>query len=323
MATHHDALFRAAFAEPRVAAAWIRSVVPATVAQRIDWTTLAVASADTRGPRLSLHLADLVFEAQLLDGSGKVLFVLEHKSALDSGTRDQVYRYAILRKHWFRRQKRDAPPVVTIVLQQGPAAPPPPRAHAPEHEPDPFAPLQPTMQLLVEDLANVTEDDLRSRGLHPLATLTLLALRTLPQAPSVNEALGAIARWKDLIDAERHDEGPPNPDAILETLGWYVLEVTDVTEEQLPMELKQPQQDAYGGRMTTGQRIRMEARAEGMEAGRRDAERRTLLRQLERRFGTVPAAVAAHIQTAALPQLEAWLDRIFDLRAPEDLLAAD
>ena len=94
---------------------------------------------------------------------------------------------------------------------------------------------------------------------------------------------------------------------------------TDVTEEQLPSELKQPQTDEHGERMTTAERIVREARA----AGQLDAERRTLLRQLERRFGTVPAAVAAHIQSASIPQLEAWLDRIFDLRAPEDLLAQD
>ena len=102
---------------------------------------------------------------------------------------------------------------------------------------------------------------------------------------------------------------------------------TDVTEEQLPSELKQPQNDEHGERMTTAERIVREARAAGIAVGReeglRDAERRTLLRQLERRFGTVPAAVAERIHSAALPQLEAWLDRIFDLRAPEDLLAAD
>ena len=110
---------------------------------------------------------------------------------------------------------------------------------------------------------------------------------------------------------------------------------TDATEGQLPSELKQPQTDEQGERMTTAERIvkearnqglaegRREGRVEGRVEGQRDAERRTLLRLIERRFGAIPATVAARIHSAALPQLEAWLDRIFDLRAPEDLLAQD
>jgi predicted transposase YdaD len=111
-----------------------------------------------------------------------------------------------------------------------------------------------------------------------------------------------------------------------------VLKVSDVTQEQLPSELKQPQADEHGERMTTAERIVREAttaglaaglaegRLEGQREGQRDAACRTLLRQVERRFGTVPAAVRARVESASTSQLEAWLDRIFDLRAPEDLL---
>ena len=119
-----------------------------------------------------------------------------------------------------------------------------------------------------------------------------------------------------------------------------MLKVSDVTQEQLPSELKQPHADEHGERMTTAERIvrearnqglaegrregrmegRTEGRVEGQREGQRDAECRTLLRQVERRFGAVPTAVRARIESASTPQLEAWLDRIFDLRAPEDLL---
>ena len=87
--------------------------------------------------------------------------------------------------------------------------------------------------------------------------------------------------------------------------------------------------------MTTAERIVREARTQGIAEGRkegrmegrvegqRDAEARTLLRLIERRFGTVPAAVRTRIQSASIPQLEAWLDRIFDLRSPEDLLTPE
>jgi predicted transposase YdaD len=143
--------------------------------------------------------------------------------------------------------------------------------------------------------------------------------------------LDALQRWRDLIEAVWKDEGPPNPAAILEALGWYVLKVSDVTQEQLPSELKQPQADEHGERMTTAERIvrearnqgRMEGRVEGQREGQRDAACRTLLRQVERRFGAVPAAVRARIESSSTTQLEAWLDRIFDLRSPEDLLTPE
>ena len=76
--------------------------------------------------------------------------------------------------------------------------------------------------------------------------------------------------------------------------------------------------------MTTAERIVREARnqgrVEGQREGQRDAACRTLLRQVEHRFGHLPPVVAQRIHGATLLQLEAWLDRIFDLRAPEDLL---
>ena len=105
-----------------------------------------------------------------------------------------------------------------------------------------------------------------------------------------------------------------------------MLKVSDVTQEQLPSELKQPQADEHGERMTTAERIVREATAAGREAGlaagRTEEARRTLLRQVQHRFGHLPPVVAQRIHGATLLQLEAWLDRIFDLRSPEDLLEA-
>ena len=328
MGTPHDVLFRAAFAEPRVAAEWIRSVVPAAVAEILDWSTLAVARAETLGPKLSLHVADLAFEVVGVDGVLRVALVVEHKSAEAEGTNDQMLRYTVLRKHWFRLRKKTAPPVVPIVLQHGASGVTEGQAAC---MPTELAALQPQLRLLVDDLRTVSEAQIRARELHPLATLVLLALRTLPQVASVDEALAALARWKDLIDAESRDAGPPNPAAMLEALGWYVLEVTDVTEEQLPMELKPPQDDQGAVRMTTGQRIRMEARAagrsegksEGRTEGRTEEARRMLARLLTRRFGVSATEVDERLQAATLEQLEAWVDRILDVESMDALFAGD
>ena len=81
--------------------------------------------------------------------------------------------------------------------------------------------------------------------------------------------------------------------------------------------------------MTTGQRIRMEARAagrsegksEGRTEGRTEEARRMLARLLSRRFGVSAAEVDARLQGAMLEQLEAWVDRILDVDSVDALFA--
>ena len=75
--------------------------------------------------------------------------------------------------------------------------------------------------------------------------------------------------------------------------------------------------------MTTGQRIRMEARAAGRSEGKTEEAQRMLVRLLHRRFGTDSAEVEARLQGATLEQLEAWVDRIFDAESVEALFAGE
>ena len=87
--------------------------------------------------------------------------------------------------------------------------------------------------------------------------------------------------------------------------------------------------------MTTGQRIRMEARAagrsegrteglsEGRTEGRTEEARRMLARLLTRRFGVSATEVDERLQAATLEQLEAWVDRILDVESMDALFAGD
>jgi hypothetical protein len=62
--------------------------------------------------------------------------------------------------------------------------------------------------------------------------------------------------------------------------------------------------------------------AEKLEAkGRIEKIRDILLRQMTRRFATVPESVAQRIRTAALDDLDRWLDRVLDARSLDELLA--
>ena len=81
--------------------------------------------------------------------------------------------------------------------------------------------------------------------------------------------------------------------------------------------------------MTTGQRIRMEAReagrsegkSEGKAEGKTEEARLMLGRLLQRRFDIDAVAVEARLQGATLEQLEAWVDRILDAESIDALFA--
>jgi predicted transposase YdaD len=60
-------------------------------------------------------------------------------------------------------------------------------------------------------------------------------------------------------------------------------------------------------------------RTEGEQRGRTEGERSLVLRQLNRRFGTLPANVEAQIQALDLEQLEALGETLLDFVQLSDL----
>ncbi len=64
-------------------------------------------------------------------------------------------------------------------------------------------------------------------------------------------------------------------------------------------------------------------RDEGMRVGRVDGERAVLERQLRRRFGPLPPAVADRLHQAAAADLEAWAENVLDARTLDDVFDAD
>jgi predicted transposase/invertase (TIGR01784 family) len=78
-----DALFRFTFSRPEHAVPLLRSNLPAELAQRIDWSTLALQPGSFVDPELGLRHTDLLFSATL-DGHGALLYLLvEHQSTPD------------------------------------------------------------------------------------------------------------------------------------------------------------------------------------------------------------------------------------------------
>jgi hypothetical protein len=61
----------------------------------------------------------------------------------------------------------------------------------------------------------------------------------------------------------------------------------------------------------------------GLIEGEAKGVAKTLLRQLQRRFGEVRGDIVERIRTAKLDQLDDWSDRILDAKTPDDVFGAD
>ena len=315
MVTPHDDLFHFSFQQLRHAAAWLRWLLPAAVARAIEWASLRPAPEKLRGHAPRLSVADLVLGAKRCGDLGPVWFVVEHKAHRDPEVERQLLRYAV---HLGDRARGDLgpAPVVAVLLHHGDQ---PFLGGAPAGD-DPFAAWQPQLRFIVDDLQRETEASLRARRLTPLGTLTLLCLRFL-RGQSGAETLQSFERWGDLLRAVDRDDGPRSGRDAIAAIACYALCVVEVPHRDLHEAFERLLQRPEETIMSTAEKLRREGFAQGRAEGEAMGRAETLLRQLEKRFGALPAGTAERVRASTIADLDRWLDRVLDARALADVFA--
>lgn len=297
----HDRLFRTVFQHLEHARGWLASRLPGELAALLPWERLQ------RRP-------------EHLPVPGRSGFAAE-----------QLLRYAVLLRRAERtRAKRHPALLLALVLHHGPlpiAEPAHPQLDAlPPLLAAFLAPRQPRLVHLLDDLTTTDEAALRARAMTPMATLTLLALRSLPGSPG-HTVPAAIARWGDLLRAVDRSSGTLSAADALAAFACYVVEVTDVLLEDLDLAFADHLHVHKETTMTTADRLRAEGRAKGLREGHREGlatgrneGRAALLRlQLEQRFGLLPSAVVARLGEATAAELERFAVRVLDARTLSDV----
>jgi hypothetical protein len=327
VATPHDDLFRFTFRHVRHAAAWLRSFVPASIRDAIDWSGLLPAPESVQDETLHARMADLVFHAEFTATRAPLWLLVEHKSHHDAAVDDQLLRYAVrLRDLGPRRD--DEPPiaVLTILLHHGDAPFASARGNAL------LAEFRPRVPFLVFDLASQDEATIRAHDSTPLGTTCLLCLRFL-RGFTASEAMAAFERWADLLRAVDRDGGQPSGPTAVSALGWYVLRTTEVGSHDLHTAFERILQRPEETIMSTAEKLRNEGiakgKAEGLSEGlakgklegKLEGKAETLLRQLTRRFGAPPAPLLTRVHAASLADLDLWTDRILDAKTLADVFA--
>ena len=270
IARPHDALFRAAFADPAAASALLRALLPAAIRDAIDWDTLEGQPASFVDPALVDRHGDLVFAARLRTAeSASVGFLLEHQSRGDPVMPLRALNYEV--QIW-NRVHRNQPaawlsPILAVLLSHVPGGWTMPRSFEALFEPaamaiPELAATVPRCSLIVEDLTQRSNADLQALS---LAAFPKLALWLLRDARDPARLLSNFDAWIDtFVEVER----APSGDDALRTLLTYLFHVVDpMHHDALRAKLRPLGARAENITMTIVEQWLEEGRKEGLEKG--------------------------------------------------------
>lgn len=151
-----------------------------------------------------------------------------------------------------------------------------------------------------------SEDDLLLAGGNPFALVTAAHLLTRATRDDMTARLAA--KWKLVrLLYERGWERQQVID-LFAVIDWMMRLPADL-ERELWQDIEAFEERAKMRYVTSVERIGLE---KGLEKGRQEGEARTLLRQLERRFGPVSESVRQRVSVADIDALDQWLDRVLD-----------
>jgi predicted transposase YdaD len=324
----HDAFFKQALADPKLAALFLREHLPSDIAGLLSPEPPEPVPGSFVDEELQQHHTDLLFRIRLKSGPAALAYVLmEHKSSPDPGARLQLLRYVVrVLTRWYdqNEQPLPLPTVFPLLVHQGPE--------------------RWTLSCEFADLFGVVPQLLRSYVpcfRHGLVDLAQIDDRDLSSDISLRAVLKALkySRRPDLPD--RIDivlaEAPVLEEKVLFVILTYLdripinakikvqetlLRLVPERRELIMGWLTQPYyEQGFAEGHAQGEAIG-EARGEAIGEARGEAigkaqgeargEAKVLLRLLEKRFGVIPTALSQRIFAADVSSIEAWVERAFD-----------
>jgi predicted transposase/invertase (TIGR01784 family) len=314
----HDKLFKGIFCQPAHAAELLRTSLPPALLEHVDMPSLELAPGSFVDHKMRERFTDLLYRVTLAGRQAFVYLLLEHKSTADALTAFYIARYVIdilgdyLKNH---PRARILPAVVPLVVHHGAGGWSAatslaglydlPSAHEAPGLREALARHLLDLELVVDDVSQQGDDELRRRAMSAIPTLVLILLRKV----LTGEALpGELARLADLFArVARAESGVAAMALILR----YIMSVAEVSREDLGEILRRQLDPAtHEAYMTTAEMIHKEGYDQGLEKGMEEGivkgRQSTLLRLLQARFGPLPAAVEERVRTAAPEQLDVW-----------------
>jgi predicted transposase/invertase (TIGR01784 family) len=327
----HDSMFKAVFGQPEHARGALRAIVPAALAEALDWSTLALQPGSFVDAAFSHQHTDLLFAAAWRAGGEALVYLLfEHQSAPPTEGRMAERLLAYQTRIWGRwrtqhPKARTLPMILPIVMYHGAMPWPEPRSF--DALLDVPSALRPAVEpylvrftYLLHDLSEISDDELRDGAMTALVKLVAMCFKhTRTQTRA--EFLQILGRWMDV--AREVMRAPHGLEALAQVMR-YILEVNEHVEPEdlqrlLERELGPEAKDAI---MTAGQRLIEQGRQQGIQQGIQQGAQGMLLRLLRQRFGdAVSPQVVQRVATASLEQIEVWAERVLSAATLAEVIA--
>ncbi len=323
----HDNLVKHAFCDVENARGVLATALPAAIVARIDLSALSLRPGSFVNEDLQDRYSDILYSARISGREALIYILWEHKSEPEPLTPLQVMRYMV--RIWDqhlaslpkkkRGDVRKLPVIVPVVLHHGrdgwtAAVSFEEMLDADEEMLEALGEHVPRLRLVIDDLWKQTDDQLYGRAATSFARLVLWALKNAREAGWLG---GEIGRWKELIAAVLSErEGA----RALTALFQYIVKTNPTVQRGVLRSL------LPGDRGTEVEEAVMNwferEMSQSRKDGRREGERRVLLKQLRLRFGELPAAVVARIEAAEVAELDVWTERIMTASQLEDVLGS-
>ncbi|WP_419737880.1 Rpn family recombination-promoting nuclease/putative transposase [Ruegeria sp.] len=317
--TPHDALFRAAFEDPHLAAAFFREHLPNRIAAHLGEITPERIDGSFIDEALAGSQSDALFRVRTRTGDPAYLFLLEHKSTPDPGLPLQLASYMV--RIWKRHAKEHGPaalpPIIPMVLYTGQRRWTVPDGLAPMIAGDAALSFLPGASYILRNIGEIPGDAL-ARDAALKAVLLTLKREAMQNLAEVLESL---------------------PDELRRQVLHYIMRVYDDVElDGIRAALrrgKAAELEAYVGTIAETLIAEGKARglaeglaageakglAEGEAKGQATGKAKALTRLLTRRFGVLEEATRARIAAGSVADLDLWTDRLLEAPTLEAVFA--
>ncbi|MDI1478007.1 Rpn family recombination-promoting nuclease/putative transposase [Polyangium sp. y55x31] len=280
----HDALFQFTFSSVEHAAAVLRSALPAEVAERIDWSTLAPMPGSFVDAKLDGRRSDLLFAATLAGHPSLLYLLFEHQSYGDELLLLRLLEYmtriwrAYLQDH--PKAKR-LPIILPVVLHHSE------RGWRAATKLDQLLAgddtllavvgrFVPRYEIVLDDISELDGEALRKRAITALGKFVLYLFR---YARTPKELFEGMSRWREVIIEVT--EAPRGGDAISAVL-MYLQTISRKSEEEVIMAIQDSTDESFADQTA---RMKKFLDAMGLLQGLA-----ALVRQFERRLGRALSA---------------------------------
>jgi hypothetical protein len=315
----HDSVYHKIFGHPGMVAQLLRDFLAEPWLDDLDLDRMERLNAKFHAETGERREGDMIWRIPRRGGGDTYLMLLlEFQSTPDRwmALRALVY-VGLLWQHLVREKQLPPdgrlPPVMPVVVYNGDprwAMPLALRELVGLPENTPLWRYQPEMRYHLVDEGAFSDDDLAARD--TLAAL-LFRLEASPDPDRVVALADAVLAWFG-----RHPGFDGLRPLFAELLGGLMGPLAPGV--RVPEELLEVRNMLATRAEDWKRQWLQEGRAEGLTEGLMKGEAALLLRQLERRFGALPAEVKARVAAADTAALEVWGLRVLDAGSLEDVL---